>query len=220
MDSTRDPQRRHVLCTRRQDDSGGHRWDARPVLGGSIVSPSLMRREERWLPAGSLSGPWLTGVVLLLVILGFALSGYLLPWDQKAYWATTVTINIARSGPFGEFVAGLLQGGDTLGSLTLLRWYAGARVPVARLARRLRARASLSHAPPRHLRRAEAGAGRSQAVLSVSRAQGHHRRRARVCAADHVRRFCSERRSTRSPTPPTRTTCRVPSGTSSASFSC
>ena len=67
---------------------------------------------------------WITGVVLLLVILGFALTGYLLPWDQKAYWATTVTINIARSGPLGEYVAGLMKGGEALGSLTLLRWYA------------------------------------------------------------------------------------------------
>src|SRR5688500_13079271 len=40
----------------------------------------------------------ITGVCLLLVILGFALGGYLLPWDLKADWATTVTINIARSG--------------------------------------------------------------------------------------------------------------------------
>jgi ubiquinol-cytochrome c reductase cytochrome b subunit len=63
------------------------------------------------------------GVVLLLLILGFALSGYLLPWDQKAYWATTVTINVARSGPMGEYVAGLLRGGSGLGPLTLLRWY-------------------------------------------------------------------------------------------------
>ena len=39
---------------------------------------------------------WITGVVLLLLILGFSLSGYLLPWDQKAYWATTVTISVAR----------------------------------------------------------------------------------------------------------------------------
>jgi quinol-cytochrome oxidoreductase complex cytochrome b subunit len=64
---------------------------------------------------------WITGVLLLLIILAFALSGYLLPWDQKAYWATIVTINVARSGPMGEFVAGMLQGGTTLGSLTLLR---------------------------------------------------------------------------------------------------
>ena len=40
---------------------------------------------------------WLTGVVLFLLILAFSLSGYLLPWDQKAYWATTVTINIAAA---------------------------------------------------------------------------------------------------------------------------
>jgi ubiquinol-cytochrome c reductase cytochrome b subunit len=43
---------------------------------------------------------WLTGVVMLLLILAFSLSGYLLPWDQKAYWATTVTINIAAGTPF------------------------------------------------------------------------------------------------------------------------
>jgi quinol-cytochrome oxidoreductase complex cytochrome b subunit len=45
-----------------------------------------------------------------------------LPWDQKAYWATTVTINIARSMPLGEYIVGLLHLGTTLGSLTLLRW--------------------------------------------------------------------------------------------------
>jgi ubiquinol-cytochrome c reductase cytochrome b subunit len=67
---------------------------------------------------------WLTGLVLFALVLAFALSGYLLPWDQKAYWATTVTVNVARSGPFGEYVAGLLQGGATLGALTLGRWYA------------------------------------------------------------------------------------------------
>jgi ubiquinol-cytochrome c reductase cytochrome b subunit len=68
---------------------------------------------------------WMTGVVLLLLILGFALTGYLLPWDQKAYWATTVTINIARSTPvLGEQVASVLRGGIDLGALTLLRWYA------------------------------------------------------------------------------------------------
>ena len=68
---------------------------------------------------------WITGVLLLLVILGFALSGYLLPWDQRAYWATTVTINIARGTPIiGEQVAAVMRGGLDLGALTLLRWYA------------------------------------------------------------------------------------------------
>ncbi len=68
---------------------------------------------------------WITGIVLLLLILGFSLSGYLLPWDQKAYWATTVTINIARSTPLvGEQIASILRGGAELGALTLGRWYA------------------------------------------------------------------------------------------------
>jgi ubiquinol-cytochrome c reductase cytochrome b subunit len=68
---------------------------------------------------------WMVGVILFLIILAFALTGYLLPWDQKAYWATTVTINIARSTPLvGEWAANLLRGGADLGALTLLRWYA------------------------------------------------------------------------------------------------
>jgi ubiquinol-cytochrome c reductase cytochrome b subunit len=68
---------------------------------------------------------WLSGVVMLLLILAFSLSGYLLPWDQKAYWATTVTINIAAGTPvFGEQVANVLRGGTNLGALTLGRWYA------------------------------------------------------------------------------------------------
>jgi ubiquinol-cytochrome c reductase cytochrome b subunit len=68
---------------------------------------------------------WLSGVVMLLMILALALSGYLLPWDQKAYWATTVTINIAAGTPVvGEQVANVLRGGTHLGALTLGRWYA------------------------------------------------------------------------------------------------
>ncbi len=67
---------------------------------------------------------WITGVVLFLLILGFSLSGYLLPWDQKAYWATVVTINVSASAPFvGEYMANILRGGPELGALTLGRWY-------------------------------------------------------------------------------------------------
>jgi ubiquinol-cytochrome c reductase cytochrome b subunit len=96
-------------------------------FGASFIVVAAIVHMVRVVALGSSKKPrevtWLTGVVLLLVILAFSLTGYLLPWDQKAYWATTVTINIARSAPFGEYVAGLLRGGPTLGSLTLLRWY-------------------------------------------------------------------------------------------------
>jgi ubiquinol-cytochrome c reductase cytochrome b subunit len=68
---------------------------------------------------------WITGLAAFLIILGFSLSGYLLPWDQRAYWATTVTINVARTTPVaGEFLASVLRGGPELGALTLGRWYA------------------------------------------------------------------------------------------------
>ena len=97
------------------------------VFGASFIVVAALVHMLRVVALGSYRKPremtWITGVVLLLLILGFALSGYLLPWDQKAYWATTVTINVARSGPMGEYVAGLLRGGSGLGPLTLLRWY-------------------------------------------------------------------------------------------------
>jgi quinol-cytochrome oxidoreductase complex cytochrome b subunit len=68
---------------------------------------------------------WVVGTVLLMMVLGFGFTGYLLPWDQKAYWATNVGMNIAATVPFvGEPIANLLRGGPSLGALTLLRFYA------------------------------------------------------------------------------------------------
>src|SRR5262249_32590008 len=58
------------------------------------------------------------------ITLGFALTGYLLPWDQKGYWATRVATNISGTVPFvGTFVQKALQGGAEYGSLTLTRFY-------------------------------------------------------------------------------------------------
>jgi ubiquinol-cytochrome c reductase cytochrome b subunit len=98
-------------------------------FGASFIVIAAVVHMLRVVLFGSYKKPrevtWMTGVILLLIILGFALTGYLLPWDQKAYWATTVTINIARSTPFfGEQTAGIMRGGAELGALTLLRWYA------------------------------------------------------------------------------------------------
>jgi ubiquinol-cytochrome c reductase cytochrome b subunit len=67
---------------------------------------------------------WLSGLALLGLILAFSLTGYLLPWDQRAYWATVVTINISRLTPLGgDFAASVLRGGASIGALTLTRWY-------------------------------------------------------------------------------------------------
>ena len=67
---------------------------------------------------------WLIGAGLFFVVLGFAFTGYLLPWDQKAYWATVVGTNIAGAAPIiGGAVLELLRGGPQLGAVTLARFY-------------------------------------------------------------------------------------------------
>jgi ubiquinol-cytochrome c reductase cytochrome b subunit len=67
---------------------------------------------------------WITGVFLLALTILFGFTGYLLPWDQKAYWATVVGTNIAESVPgLGPWTADLMRGGDTLGARTLTRFY-------------------------------------------------------------------------------------------------
>ena len=68
---------------------------------------------------------WITGVVLLLATLGMGFTGYLLPWNQKAYWATTVGTSIAGTVPgLGDFILRALRGGDDLSAVTLTRFFA------------------------------------------------------------------------------------------------
>ena len=67
---------------------------------------------------------WLTGVVLFAIVLGFGFTGYLLPWDQKAYFATKVGTEIAVDTPvIGAQVRELLRGGVDVGQPTLTRFY-------------------------------------------------------------------------------------------------
>jgi ubiquinol-cytochrome c reductase cytochrome b subunit len=68
---------------------------------------------------------WMTGVFLLFLVLAFGFTGYLLPWDQKGYWATKVGTEIAGSVPLiGTYVTRLMRGGSELGQATLTRFYA------------------------------------------------------------------------------------------------
>ena len=67
---------------------------------------------------------WFTGVFLLLVVIGFGFTGYLLPWDQKAYWATTVGTRIAGTPPFiGDLILRIVRGGEDLSAITLARFF-------------------------------------------------------------------------------------------------
>ncbi len=67
---------------------------------------------------------WSTGVLLLLVVVGFSFTGYLLPWDQKAYWATTVGTRIIAVAPgVGPWILRVARGGDELSAVTLARFF-------------------------------------------------------------------------------------------------
>jgi ubiquinol-cytochrome c reductase cytochrome b subunit len=67
---------------------------------------------------------WMVGVLLLVCTLGLAFTGYLLPWDKKAYWATRVGLGIASTTPvIGDGLRTLLQGGPEMGNLTLTRFF-------------------------------------------------------------------------------------------------
>jgi menaquinol-cytochrome c reductase cytochrome b subunit len=101
---------------------GVHFWSA------SLLVVMIVLHMARVFWTGSYRAPrelnWMVGVILLGVILAFSLTGYLLPWDTKAYWATSVTIQIIASAPVvGGLVQGLVQGGPTLGPDTLQRFF-------------------------------------------------------------------------------------------------
>ncbi len=68
---------------------------------------------------------WLSGCALLTMILGMSFTGYLLPWDQKAYFATAVGTSVAGEVPFiGDLIKRFMRGGSDMGTLTLSRFFA------------------------------------------------------------------------------------------------
>lgn len=102
---------------------GLHHWGASAMV--IIVFLHLLRV----VLYGSYKAPreltWIFGVFLLLIVLGFGFTGYLLPWDEKAYWATIVGVEIASTAPvLGDFVAKVMRGGAEIGAVTLSRFYA------------------------------------------------------------------------------------------------
>ena len=67
---------------------------------------------------------WISGCVLFGLMLAMAFTGYLLPWDQKAYFATTVGTNMASDVPLiGGWLKRFMRGGDEMGTLTLSRFF-------------------------------------------------------------------------------------------------
>ena len=101
---------------------GMHRW------GASVFIILMFFHMARVFLFGAYKYPrelnWIVGVMLLVLGMLEGFTGYLLPWDQTAYWATVVGINLNGTGPFvGPFLAQFLRGGAEIGADTLTRFY-------------------------------------------------------------------------------------------------
>jgi quinol-cytochrome oxidoreductase complex cytochrome b subunit len=100
-----------------------HRWSAHLMV--LVVVLHLVRT----FLAGSYKRPrqfnWVLGMMLFAITLGFSFTGYLLPWDQLAYWAVTVGTGLVHYIPLvGNAISNVLIGGDQIGQATLQRFYA------------------------------------------------------------------------------------------------
>src|SRR5437899_4963595 len=103
---------------------GVHFWAANLLIIMVLIHMSRVY----W--TGSYRAPrelnWMVGTLMLFIILGLALTGYLLPWDNKAYFASEVTIKIIGGVPppqLGAFIREIIQGGPVVGPPTLQRFF-------------------------------------------------------------------------------------------------
>src|SRR6266849_8568156 len=108
--------------------SGGSFLRSIHSYGSSAIVIVLLMHLIQTFMYGSYKGRrellWVVGCILLALMLGMVFTGYLLPWDQKAYFATTVGTNIFSEVPFvGNALKRLLRGGTEMGTLTLSRFF-------------------------------------------------------------------------------------------------
>jgi menaquinol-cytochrome c reductase cytochrome b subunit len=102
---------------------GMHKW------GSTVMVILVFLHMARTFFFGAYKYPrelnWIVGAVLLILTMTMSFTGYLLPFDQRSYWATIVGVNINGTGPFvGPFLSDFLRGGAEFGATTLSRFYA------------------------------------------------------------------------------------------------
>jgi quinol-cytochrome oxidoreductase complex cytochrome b subunit len=102
---------------------GMHRW------GSTVIIILIFLHMARTFVFGAYKYPrelqWIIGVVLLVLMLIMGLTGYLLPFDQRSYWATIVAVNLNSSAPvIGPYIADFMRGGAEFGATSLARFYA------------------------------------------------------------------------------------------------
>ncbi len=99
-----------------------HAWSANLMIVFCVLHLLRVAIQGAYRPPREMT--WLVGVVLLLLTLGFGFTGYLLPWDERAFWATTVGTQIAGAVPIiGNYIQDFLRGGPDLSALTLSRFF-------------------------------------------------------------------------------------------------
>jgi quinol-cytochrome oxidoreductase complex cytochrome b subunit len=99
-----------------------HRWAAHAMVLAVILHMVRVFYAGAYKPPREFN--WIVGVMLLLLTLGASFTGYLLPWDQLAFWAITVGTNIAGYAPgAGPLMRQMLLGGREVGQDALIRFY-------------------------------------------------------------------------------------------------
>ncbi|HET6950882.1 MAG TPA: cytochrome b N-terminal domain-containing protein [Acidimicrobiales bacterium] len=99
-----------------------HRWSAHLMVLAVVAHLAKVFYRGAYKPPREFN--WVIGVVLLILTLLMSFTGYLLPWDQLAYWAVTVGSEMASYVPLiGEQVQEVLLGGPVVGEAALLRFY-------------------------------------------------------------------------------------------------
>src|SRR4051812_8536966 len=102
---------------------GMHKW------GSTVMVVLVFLHMGRTFFFGAYKYPrelnWIIGVVLLILTMAMSFTGYLLPFDQRSYWASIVGVNINGTGPLvGPYLSDFLLGGPEFGATTLSRFYA------------------------------------------------------------------------------------------------
>ncbi|MCX5790464.1 MAG: cytochrome b N-terminal domain-containing protein [Elusimicrobia bacterium] len=102
---------------------GLHHWGASAMV--ILVALHMLRVYFMAAYKYPREATWIVGVTLFTLVMGFSFTGYLLPWDQKAYWATMVGTSIAGQTPvIGPYMSKVLLGGAEMGAATMTRFYA------------------------------------------------------------------------------------------------
>jgi quinol-cytochrome oxidoreductase complex cytochrome b subunit len=98
------------------------------VWGAHLMIVAIFCHMSRIFFQASYKNPreinWMVGILLLLGTLTFSFTGYLLPWTQLSYWATTVGTEVPGSVPIiGEYIKILIRGGESISQITLSRFF-------------------------------------------------------------------------------------------------